>query len=495
VAKNVVVYDMLISCPGDAEYVISTINEVVNDFNLLYQGTLGIGIQCQHWRKSAYAESGGKPQALLNKQFVQDCDLAVAIFKTRFGTPTDKYNSGSEEEIEIMLSQGKQVFMFFDISPVSPDEISQEQYGKVQEFKNKYVEKGIFWDFSTLEEFKSLFQAHITKYFLNLQQKEELQNFNRPCLQLKSYYEGKICDIAVLKNFDMGKLVDSKKILEDIKDLYSLIPGYKVSHTNLNPISIGYTKVVMESETCKLIETVAEHLDISIDNNFYDLGNLSKNSLSLSGIYGNKELQGTDDEKKKYSALMQLKDKIEECMGHLQLEKYYSSLRGIEFVIKNDGTMFDEDVDVDLIFPIEMILLHDELNVPSEPICTNGEWSLEDIFGIPGRYNCKNYELSEKKMVYHNSETPVDLFYSIDYEQSYRDTLDEIFDYEVFEDDKKVTIRLHLDYIKQHDCIAFPTWIFLKDMDEYAPIEFRISSKNQAEVVEGRIEVSDKIEG
>jgi hypothetical protein len=223
------------------------------------------------------------------------------------------------------------------------------------------------------------------------------------------------------------------------------------------------------------------------------LGDLSENCLSLSGIYGNKELQGTDDEKKKYNALMQLKDKIEECMGHLQLEKYYSSLRGIEFVIKNDGTMFDEDVDVDLIFPIEMILLHDELNVPSEPICTNGEWSLEDIFGIPGRYNCKNYELSVKEIVYHNSESPVNIFCSTDYEQSYRDTLDEIFEYEIFEDDKKVTIRLHLDYIKQHDCIAFPTWIFLKDMDEYAPIEFRISSKNQAEVVKGSIEISVKI--
>lgn len=34
---------------------------------------------------------------------------AVAIFWTKFGTPTDKYGSGTEEEIEEMLSSNKQV--------------------------------------------------------------------------------------------------------------------------------------------------------------------------------------------------------------------------------------------------------------------------------------------------------------------------------------------------------------------------------------------------
>ena len=40
---------------------------------------------------------GGKPQALLNEQFVNKCDAAVAIFWTRFGSPTDEYGSGTEE--------------------------------------------------------------------------------------------------------------------------------------------------------------------------------------------------------------------------------------------------------------------------------------------------------------------------------------------------------------------------------------------------------------
>ena len=112
-AQNVVLYNLLISCPGDVQGEVKLIEDAVGEFNELYTKPLGITIQTRHWSKSSYAQSGGKPQALLNEQFVSECDAAVAIFWTRFGTPTDEYGSGTEEEIEIMLQSGKQVFMYF----------------------------------------------------------------------------------------------------------------------------------------------------------------------------------------------------------------------------------------------------------------------------------------------------------------------------------------------------------------------------------------------
>lgn len=79
------------------------IEAAVDEFNELYAETLGITIKTRHWSKSSYAQSGGKPQALLNEQFVNKCDAAVAIFWTRFGTPTDEYGSGTEEEFKKMF--------------------------------------------------------------------------------------------------------------------------------------------------------------------------------------------------------------------------------------------------------------------------------------------------------------------------------------------------------------------------------------------------------
>ena len=105
-AQNVKLYNLLISCPGDIKEEVTLIESAVDEFNELYAETLGITIKTRHWSKSSYAQSGGKPQALLNEQFVNKCDAAVAIFWTRFGSPTDEYGSGTEEEIEIMLQSG-----------------------------------------------------------------------------------------------------------------------------------------------------------------------------------------------------------------------------------------------------------------------------------------------------------------------------------------------------------------------------------------------------
>ena len=99
--KNVIQYDLLISCPGDIISEINIIEDAVSQFNTQFSDALGISVRTKHWHKNSYAQPGGKPQTLLNEQFVNDCDAAVAILWTRFGTPTDKYGSGTEEEVEI----------------------------------------------------------------------------------------------------------------------------------------------------------------------------------------------------------------------------------------------------------------------------------------------------------------------------------------------------------------------------------------------------------
>ena len=122
--QNVTLYNLLISCPGDVKDEVDLIESAVNEFNELYAEPLGITIKTRHWNKSSYAQSGGKPQALLNNQFVNNCDAAVAIFWTKFGSPTDEYDSGTEEEIENMLKSGKQVFMYFSDKPISPSQMN-----------------------------------------------------------------------------------------------------------------------------------------------------------------------------------------------------------------------------------------------------------------------------------------------------------------------------------------------------------------------------------
>lgn len=166
-------YKLLISCPGDVIDEVKIIMEVVERFNQQFSETLGITILPKHWSKSAYPQSGDKPQNLLNKQFVKDCDAAVAIFWTRFGTPTDHYKSGSEEEIDLMLQDKKQVFLYFCEKPTKPG-YDNEQYQRVQAYKTKYSSEGIFSVYSSNEEFKELFNAHLTQHFFPLGKPDEV---------------------------------------------------------------------------------------------------------------------------------------------------------------------------------------------------------------------------------------------------------------------------------------------------------------------------------
>ncbi len=187
-AQNVTLYNLLISCPGDIKEEVTLIESAVDEFNELYAETLGITIKTRHWSKSSYAQSGGKPQALLNEQFVNKCDAAVAIFWTRFGSPTDEYGSGTEEEIEIMLQSGKQVFMFFSDKPIPQSKINGDGYEKIQAFRDKYKDKGIYFTYSSDEEFKKMFFAHLSMHFLTEKRVSETANEYRSELKLKVDY-------------------------------------------------------------------------------------------------------------------------------------------------------------------------------------------------------------------------------------------------------------------------------------------------------------------
>lgn len=162
--NNITVYDLLISCPSDvAEYVDMLEKEVLH-FNNFFGRFNNVIIRTRHWSKDSYSESGN-PQELLNKQIVDSSDLALAVFWTRFGTPTENYGSGTEEEIERMLAMGKQVFLYFLDKPVCPSKINQEQYKKIQTFINKHKNEGIFFNVPDEKALANKFRENLGLYF------------------------------------------------------------------------------------------------------------------------------------------------------------------------------------------------------------------------------------------------------------------------------------------------------------------------------------------
>lgn len=163
--KTITVYNVLISCPSDVGEYIDSIKRGIHRFNRTNGECRDIMLRTKYWKEDSFAQSGGKAQELLNQQIVETSDLAIAVFWTRFGEPTENFASGTEEEIETMISNGKQVFVYFLDKPISPSMMNSREYKKIINFKKKYHDKGIYSIVKDECELEARIEDGLVRYF------------------------------------------------------------------------------------------------------------------------------------------------------------------------------------------------------------------------------------------------------------------------------------------------------------------------------------------
>lgn len=502
--QNVTQYDLLISCPGDIKEEIKVINRTVQKFNDQFSDTLGISIRTRHWSKNSYPQSGGKPQALLNEQFVKKCDAAVALFWTRFGTPTDEYGSGTEEEIEIMLDAGKQVFLYFSDKPIPPSETDWEGYQKVQAFKQKY--NGIYFSYCTAEDFESSFYAHLTQYFLSEKAVADAKFQRKSQLVLRGIdVDGHLCEMPTVLDFKFNTSKDSKTRLEEIKGLYRKIDSMHMGQrlpvekdeSDLSPwnalaymSSSLFPPVTIDQKIQEAIVATAKALEISLSNDFFHLGNLSKNITSVS-LMGGCSYTGTKDEELKYELIIELHESISEFINWSKIEDAYAGLTCIQLAIENSGTAVDEDIEVELRFNNNILLPLDKLPEIQDEYAIEyllDKCDLETLLSIPPTAQYKAYEDSQKLGSHIGTGQnirPFDSFMGRDYQEDYQDDIADIYCYEIFAEKDQCIMKVKFDYIKHHTVIAFPTPIFLQQVP--TEIEYTITSQNSPDILSGKI--------
>lgn len=157
-------YNVLLSSPGDAQPLAEIAAEVLESINRTHSESTGIELCPTHWSRDSSADSGAEPQALLNKQIVDSADIVLAIFKERFGTPTQNYSSGTEEEIRLGLKDGKRVMLYFWNPPAGHAPSAGAQPDKISAFRDSLGKSTLYKLFSDEAEFKK----HITHDFTSL---------------------------------------------------------------------------------------------------------------------------------------------------------------------------------------------------------------------------------------------------------------------------------------------------------------------------------------
>ena len=496
--KRLIQYSLLISCPGDIEEEVGIIEDCVSRFNNSFSDTLGIEVVTKYWGKNSFPQSGGKPQQLINRQIVDACDAAVAIFWTKFGTPTENYGSGTEEEVERMLASHKQVFMYFSDKKVSPSQLNSDEYKKVRAFKEKYKDKGLYFSYSSLEEFDKQFFSHLSQYFLSEKRVHEIKSECCPALKIVGITAvRRIDNNAHIMEFVPNARISKDQYLRLITNLVNDISNIKIEKDSMpakssltSLVSSFYKPVEISDGDRKLISSVADVMELDIPDDFFFLGNLVE-EITATNLYGSARVDGTELEKTKYKKLKELKKRIIQFSDWMRIVNAFSQVKCIKLALQNYGTAIDEDVEITLRFPRDCIL-----QLQDFPSFSNDEkgyllntCDMKYMFGINDTPEYLNYYASiVKDYIPRQRRTSFALpGQTPNYSSEFSDELRNVFRYDFFNEGNSFVVKLNMQYIKHHTTVAFPTILFIQSTLEQ--IEYTITSRNIPEVIHGTIDV------
>jgi hypothetical protein len=177
--SNIRLIKIALCGPSDVAREIAIAQDAITEWNLQHGETSGLWLKHRHWSTDSYPVLGDRPQAIINKQMVDDSDIIVAIFWSRFGTPTGTLGSGTEEEIRRGIRLARKVLVYFsDLEPI-PADAEQSQLDLLWKFRRELQSKGLCWTFSSRQQFQKEFTRHLSRVIHDLTpQKTPSQSVN-----------------------------------------------------------------------------------------------------------------------------------------------------------------------------------------------------------------------------------------------------------------------------------------------------------------------------
>lgn len=176
-ARTIRNYDVFISSPMDVAIERDVVQEAIAQINQIKSPKEGVQLNPIRWEKDVSSQFGASPQEIINEQIGDEYDIFVGILCSRFGTATDRYESGTEEEFfrayeRHMNSEAPPEIMFFFKDPrASESPLDVSQLTKVQSFKDKIQKMGVYEEFESSDGFKTQVIAALMRALERLAEK------------------------------------------------------------------------------------------------------------------------------------------------------------------------------------------------------------------------------------------------------------------------------------------------------------------------------------
>ncbi|MBQ2677800.1 MAG: hypothetical protein IJF96_02685 [Firmicutes bacterium] len=204
--------------------------------------------------------------------------------------------------------------------------------------------------------------------------------------------------IFYIDDFSAKGIADSDELLQKIDSLFHQISEKhpeKKSKPSTNLFSlINKEPVVISDDRQSLLKQVAEMMEIELPDDFFDLGDLSRNPLkSTQVLVGGTDLEGSSEAFEKYRLYDELETAIFDYCEWVPIEKTFSGIHCIQLAICNSGNKPDQNIAVTLKVPANSIMTPTDIANLDNEILNNllSDYHALDLFAIPSTISYLDY--------------------------------------------------------------------------------------------------------
>ncbi len=169
---TVVVYRCLLISPSDVGAERTSLVDAIQRWNAHIGDTWGVRVDLVRWETHSTPDLGDRAQGILNAQIVDGCDLGIAVFGSKLGTPTGGHPSGSAEEIRRLATRGSRVMVYFRTGVESAD--AEGEAGRLRAFQRELEQQGLVCRYADSSDLAQLVTVHMTSAIRDVMEAEAL---------------------------------------------------------------------------------------------------------------------------------------------------------------------------------------------------------------------------------------------------------------------------------------------------------------------------------
>lgn len=506
-------YEILISAPSDVYSYVDTVKKAIDSYNNTQGLVDRIRFNQKNWREHAIPKYGKGPQNAINEQLTNNAEIVIALFGAKFGEPTEKYQSGTLEEIETVFKKGGEVLTYFGNGKiVDLDSIEAVQLEKVREFKKTY--NGLYGEFSSKKTLLDKLKVALQRLATTLKNKEAND------LRIVSYKNGELYNelAYIYHDFFNSEYMNEKR--EAIKRLIKTVNGISIVkpvpvNVDLTPLlndkqldgltrsikniasfaaaTFPTAKIVFDDDFYSLVVDFADKNGIELSDDFMYIGDACYSGMALTGY----SLSGNDEEKEKVEALLDLQREIKKYYHLCAFIQQYTDKPFLSLVIKNESNLFADDISIKLYFEKGIVVDPLSLQLNEQDIG-------EIVQNFPDLFEQKN-DVDIENMVYGAVRFPnfvpyVDYLTSrstkpdLDYYQDYFEASNKkMYPFLINEKQDKTIIKIDLPKgIKQFSAQFLCASLMLNRVAK--SVKYSIVSKSVGHEIKGELKYRDEEE-